>query len=490
MIIRPFLYDVKKTITSKTVLILVAVILMVSLTIIPLSSIRSMGGFGFREAPVLYYRDNGGYHFLAYSTNSYGDEISGVLLNITLSTGFYPTYQRVASQTQVTNSDGLASINFNLSPGNYSVTVEETYSGAHTYVSSYFLSKLPAGSVQLVATATQAISFVTDKANASKRDVQVFYAGPYGTKPLGYKLYYTWFSSFPIPQNLTENQMMFLGNLTDLHQIFYPDFPSGLDRTTVVVFQLFYPNTTRVEGTVIETSYDSLRIPKVPIEVTNVAAGFFSGLLGFFIPLMAIIGSYSSYGKDRLTGVLESVLARPVTRLSLGVSRYLSTMIAFVLAVAASVGVVDLILDSVGGSFLSQSYVSAIIAGLVVEVAAFTGLIFLLSHLFRSTGTLLGISIGLFVVLDFFWSIIIFLLTSLLGGTPGSAVALQATYLSYYANPAQFISLVNVYVLQSSSGLSIPPSAYGITLPAVILDGLLWAIAPFIIFLILAVKRD
>src|SRR2546430_5713296 len=71
MIIRPFLYDVKRTITSKTVLILVAVILMVSLTIIPLSSIRSMGGFGFREAPVLYYRDNGGYHFLAYSTNSW-----------------------------------------------------------------------------------------------------------------------------------------------------------------------------------------------------------------------------------------------------------------------------------------------------------------------------------------------------------------------------------------------------------------------------------
>src|SRR5205809_5729528 len=297
MIIRPFLYDVKKTITSKTVLILVAVILMVSLTIIPLSSIRSMGGFGFREAPVLYYRDNGGYHFLAYSTNSYGDEISGVLLNITLSTGFYPTYQRVASQTQVTNSDGLASIIFNLSPGNYSVTLEEAYRGARASMSNYFLSKLPAGSIQLVATATQAISFVTDKANASKRDVQVFYAGPYGTKPLGYKLYYTWFSSFPIPQNLTENQIMFLGNLTDLHQIFYPDFPSGLDQTTVVVFQLFYPNTTRVEGTVIETSYDSLRIPKVPIEVTNVAASFFSGLLGFFIPLMAIIGSIHHTGR-------------------------------------------------------------------------------------------------------------------------------------------------------------------------------------------------
>jgi ABC-2 type transport system permease protein len=224
--------------------------------------------------------------------------------------------------------------------------------------------------------------------------------------------------------------------------------------------------------------------------VTNAAAFFFSGVLGFFIPLMTIIGSYSSYGKDRLTGVLESVLSRPITRRGLAMSRFLSTLSAFSIAVVASVGVVDLVLNSVAGSFLPQDYALAIIAGLVVEVAAFTGLIFLLSHLVKSTGLLLGLSIGLFVVLDFFWGLIIFLLTLLLGGAQGSFVGLQATYLSYYANPAQFLNLVNAYVLQSSLGGFVSPSSYGVTLPAIVFDGVLWAVAPFIIFLYLAVKRD
>jgi hypothetical protein len=117
-------------------------------------------------------------------------------------------------------------------------------------------------------------------------------------------------------------------------------------------------------------------------------------------------------------------------------------------------------------------------------------LIFLLSHLVKSTGLLLGISIGLFVVLDFFWGLIVIALTLLLGGAQGSFVALQATYLSYYANPAQFLNLVNAYVLQSSLGGFVSPSSYGVTLPAIVLDGVLWAVAPFIIFLYLAVKRD
>ena len=225
-------------------------------------------------------------------------------------------------------------------------------------------------------------------------------------------------------------------------------------------------------------------------EATNVASFFFSTILRFFMPLAAILGAYSSYGKDRLTGVLESVLARPISRRGLAISRFLSTLIALAVAAIASVGIVDLVLNQVLGSALPQDYALAIISGLVVEVAAFTGLIFLLSHLVKSTGVLLGISIVLFVVLDFFWGLIIFLLTLLLGGTSGSAVAVEATLVSYYANPAQFLQLINVYVFQSSSGISLQSSNYGVTLPAIVLDGLLWAILPFLAFLYLAVKRD
>jgi ABC-type transport system involved in multi-copper enzyme maturation permease subunit len=127
---------------------------------------------------------------------------------------------------------------------------------------------------------------------------------------------------------------------------------------------------------------------------------------------------------------------------------------------------------------------------MVVEVATFTGIIFLLSHLVKSTGALLGISIGMFVILDFLWSFIIFLVALLLGGTPGSAVGIEATLISYYANPAQFVQLVNTYTFQSVFGILIPSSSYGVTVPAIILDGILWAVVPFVLFLYLATRRD
>jgi ABC-2 type transport system permease protein len=282
--------------------------------------------------------------------------------------------------------------------------------------------------------------------------------------------------------------MDLLGNLTDYRQVFDPAIPNGLSETTMVYFELFAPNGTAVSGR--QMFVTQLRQQQFRPESTTVASFFFSTILSFFMPLAAILGAYSSYGKDRLTGVLESVLARPISRRGLAISRFLSTLTALAVAAIASVGIVDLLLNQVLGSALPQDYALAIIAGLVVEVAAFTGLIFLLSHLVKSTGVLLGISIVLFVVLDFFWGVIVFFLTFLLGGTSGSAVAAEATLVSYYANPAQFLQLINVYVFQSSSGIGLQSSNYGVTLPAIVLDGLLWAILPFLAFLYLAVKRD
>ncbi len=108
MIIRPFLYDFKNTITSKTVIILVAIILLISLTIIPLTSIRSIGGTGVPSSPILYYQEgvspNIGYHYLTYFTNQYGDGISGATVTVTF------TGPSNHTSTVVTNASGLASI--------------------------------------------------------------------------------------------------------------------------------------------------------------------------------------------------------------------------------------------------------------------------------------------------------------------------------------------------------------------------------------------
>ncbi len=86
--------------------------------------------------------------------------------------------------------------------------------------------------------------------------------------------------------------------------------------------------------------------------------------------------------------------------------------------------------------------------------------------------------------------LIVFLLAATLGESQGSAVYLQATIISYYANPAQFLNLANLFVFQSTNGLVIQASNYGLTLPALVLVGIVWSVVPFLVFLILAVKRD
>ncbi len=488
MIIRPFLYDIKRTITSKTVLILVAIVLLTSLAIIPLTSIGSTRPQNnLFQAPILYYHDVNleVYHYLAYFSNRYGDPISGVTFTVILQG------QQNYTKTIVTNSSGLAFVAISAPNASYSVTLNEEMAGE-----TFSTTLPPTASIKtttpgaVLALSGQVISTVVDKYNASKSDIQVFYSGDYGVVPSSYSLYYKIVANpfYCSGSCLTEANMTKLGDVNNYRQVFDPPIPSGLSDSDEVFFVLFNQTGAAVQSS--NFGLVQLREPRQPIMETSIASFFFSTILGLVIPLMAIIGSYSSYGKDRLTAVLESVLARPVTRLGLATSRFLSTVVAFTIASALAVGVVDLLLNSIGGSFLDQSYVLAIIAGLIVEVAAFTGLIFLLSHLLKSTGALLGISIILFIVLDFFWGLIILLLTRVLGGTPGSAVELQSTIYFDFVNPAQFLAVINVYMFGTLNGIPIQSSDYGVTLPTIVLDGLVWVLAPLMTFLYLAVKRD
>ena len=433
--IRPFLYDVEKTITSKTVLILVAITLFISLAIIPFTGRTTTNTQGFSQPGVIFYHDGGGYNFLNYLYNSFGDPLVGVTVTVTVTLSGTNNY----TQTVVTNSSGLALVTIIAPPPapnspNYYVTVKDAFPGGSSSSFSTFINTPSSGDIRFLSSSPFAT--IVDKHNSSKLNIQVFYAAPYGRLPSGYSVYYKLVpQSFPYPKAnpFNQSQMTFLADLTSYYQVLDTPIPSGADQSSTVWFELFAPNMTAVESANYPVGL--LRQSRSPVNVSNVAAFFFSGILGFFVPLMAIIGSYSSYGKDRLTGVLESVLSRPITKRGLATSRFLSTLLAFSLAIMASVGLVDIVLNQVAGSVLPQDYVLAIIAGLVTEVAAFTGLIFLLSHLVKSTGLLLGIGIGLFAVLDFSWGLIIFLLTVLLGGAQGSFVALQATYFSYYANP-------------------------------------------------------
>ncbi len=303
MMIRPFLYDFRRTITSKSVLILTGIILLISLAIIPFTA-PVVSSFGGSSSPdILYYRDPGAYHFIVFSSDQYSQPVQGTEISMKLSGTQTQTY----ANSSTTNSAGYAFITLSAPNGTYYWTVNATRGGSSSSLSTYLYSSPPIGQPQFQYTSW--ISTVQDRANASKSDVRTFYAGLYGAKPLGYSIRYKVAATPPLPPYkddtpYTEGQMDLLGNLTDYRQVFDPAIPNGLSETTRVYFELFASNGTAVSGR--QMFVTDLRHQQFRPEATNVASFFFSTILSFFMPLAAILGAYSSYGKDRLTGVLES----------------------------------------------------------------------------------------------------------------------------------------------------------------------------------------
>jgi ABC-type transport system involved in multi-copper enzyme maturation permease subunit len=159
-------------------------------------------------------------------------------------------------------------------------------------------------------------------------------------------------------------------------------------------------------------------------------------------------------------------------------------------AIAVSMATIDGLVYYFSHNFINTTFLLASTGAFLVELAAFVGIMLLLSHLVKSTGMLIGIGVGLFILLDMFWSVIVILIALIFRAPLGSLAYYQLSVLMSFINPAQFVSLVNTYLTgQTGFGL-ITPSQYGITIPTLIGTATLWIAVPFAIYLYLATNRD
>ncbi|MGI0085441.1 MAG: ABC transporter permease, partial [Nitrososphaerales archaeon] len=449
----PLLYDFRRTLTSKSVLITIGVLILISFAVLPSLAIAQQGGFSSNiSSPIVVgYYDNGAYHFVMYASNQFGQGVSGYAakLNITSPAG------QVYTGGGTTNSSGYAIFSV-VAPQNANNTVSANInypggagfiSGGNPYPFQEFnqSGSFPVPTGQVVSIFGQnGFSTVTSSTNSSRSDVQVFYVAQHGQIPSNYVVYYKLVNSTSgtgnFSQQYNESQMQLIGTLGGYVTTFPPPaVPSGYGKGSYSVFELFYPNATLAQSQIF--SLDQLYAPPAgPIQVTSLVSLFFAEIFAIFIPLVAIVGSYNSYGKDRVTGVLESVLSRPVTRRGLSISRYLSTFLGMAVAIAIAIGVVDGIVYYYGHTFVDSTVLLASTGAFLVDLAAFVGIMMFLSHLVKSSGALIGIGIGLFILMDFFWSLIVLGITQALQigiGTPGYN---QITISMHFVNPAQYIS--------------------------------------------------
>jgi ABC-2 type transport system permease protein len=478
-------HDFARTFKSKSVIISMAVIIALSLGLIPLVGLTTSVFTGISGGTtVMEYNAGGEFHFLAYSYNTYGQPVEGTPINITITGPGAP-----GSSMATTNSSGFAAWTASGRLSNSTVSYVLRISG-NTVVEGIFPPNLKPGEVN--ALGGDPSTLVTDPSNSSRTDVLFAYEGPFGARPTMYRIYYG-YSSSPTGGMLNESQMTFLGSPSTYVSTFkLPQPPSGTETTSVGVFDA---NGTLVSGS--SSSVVSIGGAQfTPPTPEQLFTSFVSSILSLVVPLMAILVAYNSYGKDKATGVLESVLTRPVTRRGLGLTRYLAILISISIALVVTVTVMEGESQALLGKILPPAFALYTIGALVVEAAAFVGLTMLVSHVIRSTGGIIGVGVGLWIVLDFFWGILIFLGAYLLGVQIGSGNYLGLTIDSGFLNPAQYYGLVVQYLngvaVTSAGGANIPisPATYGLTPFTLVAAAAFWIVVPLAGFLYLATHRD
>lgn len=479
-------YDFVRTMRSKSIIISMVVVIVLSLALVPL--VRLASGQTFTSSggtAVIGYSSGTEYHFLAYSYNAYGQPVLGTQVNLTVTDS-----GGAHNLGAATNSSGFASWTLALgqpdTPVTYNLRVGGEVKGGGT---------LPPVTRpgEVFAIGGQTLAAVVDPADSSRRRVLFTYEGPNGTLPTTYGVYYN-FSTLAGPGGAMpeESQMTFLGSPTAIVSIFsLPEIPQN---ATAVTIAAFGPDGSLVAASLY--SMASIGGSAAPPTPEAAFTSFSSTVLALVVPLMAILVAYNSYGKDRATGILESVLARPVTRRSLGISRYFAFVISISVALVVTMGVMELISLSLLGKATSAAFAFSTVASLVVEAAAFTGIAMFLAQLMKSQGNMLLVAAGLWILLDFFWSVLTVLAASVLGVQVGSGNFLGLTIQSSFFNPAQFYTLVGDYLngisISTSAGGSIPisPATYGITPYTLALTAAFWVLAPLGIFLRLVSRRD
>ena len=461
-----------------------AVIIGLSLALVPLvKTATNPAVFGSGGTATLEYYSGGEYHFLAYSYNTYGEPVQGTALNITFTGPGAP-----ASSAAATNSSGFAAWTARGSPPSdrHFYTLKES---GNTVMQGSFPPSAKAGEVNSIGESP--LSLVTDPANSSRSDALVVYEGPNGTLPTMYRVFYSYgsFSSGGL-FSVNESQMTPLGTPSSFASAFkLPPPPPGTTMTSVAVFDR--------NGTTVASLSNSVQnvgqyVPPTPEALFTALS---SSILSLVVPLMAVLVAYNSYGKDKANGVLESVLTRPVTRRGLGVARYVAVLLSIAIALVATMAIMEGISQAMIGKVLPFTFALYTVGALVVEAAAFAGLTMLISHAVRSAGGIIGIGIGLWVVLDFFWGVLMVLGASLLGVQIGSGDYLGLTIDAGFLNPAQYYGLVGQYlngatISSAGGGIPISPATYGLDPVTLVADAALWVALPLAAFLYLAVRRD
>ena len=491
---KPIIYEIRRAFTSKTAIILMILIILLSVGV----------GYGLKstlasENPtpseqanfnfVIYY-SNDSYEMVFNFYNGYGLPASGILVNIT-----FPHYG-IASAKK-TDSYGYANFSF---PGlsntvpigmNAQFKYPPEYPGGHavgittTLEASVHQVGAPPGTYQ--------ISAVVNPYNPTQRELHIFYVGLNDTRSPQVHVYDMGFNATQANDlyRTSEGSMNSSGTIGDFYTTnLNLNLPNNSNFTNYYV--AFTKSTPDKNQTAFNATFQGQLV--YPLSSAGKNRLFFSEISGAFsilVPLMAVLLSYLTYGRERATGIIESVVARPVTKTQVMGSRYLATIISIMISIAISISVLDVFVYYYFGESLSGISLIMSFWGLLVETSAFVGIMYILSNVFKGPAKILGTGILLYFALVIGWSFIeIVLLFNGLHAATGTTNYLQFQSLMDFINPGNYIDLAQSLAVGSAAAIDQGLPTFGVDAINVLAAGVLWIVVPFVLALFLNRARD
>lgn len=490
-------YEFRTTLFSPGLIAVMVIMVILSLAFLPSLAAQVNHSFTPREASVYFYQGQE-YHIRFSVTDEFGRGISGAVIALQVRNNSTNSLMDTLSGRTVTG--GTLSLVVNLPEWRYDVDIQTTLVEGNANNSLDFSSALSNPPIGQVLPFGGIISAINSGSVFSPRiGLQLFFLGPNGTTPPDYGVYIAILAN-GTDANLTSlpmGWMTYLGTLGTYQQTF--SLPSelfenqSLPLTSPVIVELFGQTGFLVAssgGSPQTVNVGMLSPANLQAQAPTYVFSFVTELFGFVVPLMSILSAYSAYGRHRISRSLEPVLSMPVSHEGLAVSRYLAVMAALSLVCTLGIGVVNLILSFTLGSTLPLDLSLMLLSGLVVTSGGFAGLIFLGSRLVRSSGMLIGLGVTLFALFDYVWSLLVDNISILAGFTIGGPDFVRLEIFMLFLNPSGLIVLLQYFEFGVSGIIPTSMGGFGVTPINLILDGIVWITAPFLLFIYAVHKWD
>jgi ABC-2 type transport system permease protein len=485
---RPVVYEIRRSLTNRFSIVLILAIIGLTALISYEGGVLSTShtGSGNTVSEVSgYYITGNTISVVSYFYDQNGNPASSVKANVSLNGTSY---------TGTETSPGVLEFHVIYPSGASSVYLHLNYS----YSSSF----------RLRTNSTNSMVINTRGESYSGLDVVTGISSPGNSSNLGFLLFYVGatgnHTAPPIDVNLASVTSGVLST-TYLWEHQYSYF------THVSAFpSLGAKAINKTYGLYIKSGVSSLVFFKAPIgplslykpfTVTSIESSFFSienSLLVIFIPLLSVFMAYFTYGKDRVSGILETVIKRPINKGGAIRSRFLANSVVVSSSILVAIVISDLISYRYFHIFMPLSFILDMWWAYSIIGVSFLAISYIFSHILKSPGALLGALIAVFFIFGLFWTVIFDVIVAAFSISSGTSGYITFQVLFNYANPAGYASLFELYLTHALGGglggfgssQSINPAYYGVTPLLLLIAGILWVGVPFSIAQFLAVNRD